>query len=302
MVLPKFFLRRLHKSVVILGLMSGTVFAQAVLDSKDANPILASAAGNVVITATDVLSELNRAPPANRKAIMSSPDAVQQLVSNLLVRRSLAEEAKRDDLAKDALVAAALAVASDRVLSDARLAKLDAQNTPSQAALDAYARNVYKADPAKFEQPAQTRASHILLSNNGSESLQKANEILAKLRAGASFEEIAKADSTDTGSAARGGDLGFFSAGQMVRPFEDALNKLVKPGDLSEPVETQFGYHIIRLDERREKGVKPYEAVSGQLHEEARQALLNESRVQKVVDLTKHFTFHRSAIHAFANP
>jgi len=76
----------------------------------------------------------------------------------------------------------------------------------------------------------------------------------------------------------------------------------VKPGELSEPVETQFGYHIIRLDERREKGVKPYEAVSEQLHEEARQALLNESRVQKVVDLTKNFTFHRSAIQAFTNP
>ncbi len=211
MILRVFFLSWLRSSVfcVFLGLMSCTAFAQPLEDNKETITIFATGSGNVVITATDVLSELNRAPPANRKAIMSSPDAVQQLVSNLLVRRSLAEEAKRDGLAKDALVAAALAVSSDRVLSDARLAKLDTQNTPSQAALDAYARNVYKADPAKFEQPAQTRASHILLANNGSESVQKANEILAKLRAGASFEEMAKANSTDTGSAARGGDLGF---------------------------------------------------------------------------------------------
>ncbi len=162
--------------------------------------------------------------------------------------------------------------------------------------MDAYARNVYQANVAKFEKPAQTRARHILLANSGPDSLQKAKDILAQLRAGASFEELAKSHSTDTGSAARGGDLGFFGPGKMVRPFEDAVNSLAKPGDLSEPIESQFGYHIIRLDERREKAIQPFAEVRAQLLGEARAAILNEARVQKVQTMNKDFVFDEQAI------
>jgi len=258
--------------------------------------VLARGPFGTSVSAADVLSELRRAPEAERRVLLSKPDTVQQIASNLLVRRVLAAEAQRDGLSTDPITAATLAVARDRVLSDARLAQLDAQNAPSEAALDAYARNVYQANAAKFEKPAQTRARHILLPNKGPESLKKAQELLAQLRSGASFEELAKANSTDAGSAARGGDLGFFGAGQMVRPFEDAVNALAKPGDLSEPVESQFGYHIIRLEERREKGMQSYEEVRGQLLVEARTAILNESRVQKVQSMNKDFVFDKEAI------
>ncbi|MEO8117737.1 MAG: peptidylprolyl isomerase [Rhodoferax sp.] len=280
--------------------------AQTAKPSAAAQPAVAAQASvlargpqGTTVTVNDVLSELLRAPEATRLAFMAKPESVQQLVNNLLVRRALAKEGERDGLTKDPLVAATAAIAQDRVLSDARLAKLDAQNTPAAAALDAYAQNFYKANADKFEKPAQTRARHILLDNKGPESLAKAKELLAKLRAGASFEELAKANSTDTGSATRGGDLGFFSAGQMVRPFDDAVNALAKPGDLSEPVESQFGYHIIRLEERREKGRQSFEEVKPQLLSEARTALLNDSRVQKVESLNKDFVFDSAAIETF---
>ena len=112
---------------------------------------------------------------------------------------------------------------------------------------------------------------------------------------------MAKAHSTDTGSASRGGDLGFFGPGKMVRPFEDAVNKLLTPGDLSEPVESQFGYHIIRLEERRSKGTQPFEEVKSKLMSEARNALLNEARITKVDSMNKEFQFERSAIESLAN-
>jgi peptidyl-prolyl cis-trans isomerase C len=265
-----------------------------------AAPIFARGPAGSAVSATDVLSELQRAPEASRQAILARPESLQQIANNLLVRRVLADEAQRDGLDKDPAVAASLAVARDRVLSDARLVRLDAQNAPSEAALDAYARNVYKVNSAKYEKPAQTRARHILLPNNGPDSLKKAKDLLAELRAGASFEELAKANSTDTGSAARGGDLGFFGAGQMVRPFEDAVNALSKPGDLSEPVESQFGYHIIRLEERQEKRRQTYEEVRSQLLTEARVAILNDSRVQKVASMNKDFVFDKSAIEALS--
>lgn len=267
-----------------------------------ASAILAREPGGTLVSVADVLSELRRAPVSERQTILSKPEMVQQIASNLLVRRVLAAEAERDGLGADPVVLATLAIARDRVLSDARLAQLDAQNTPNEATLEAYARNIYQANTAKFEKPAQTRARHILLANNGPESLRKANELLAQLRSGASFEELAKANSIDPGSAVRGGDLGFFGAGKMVQPFEEAVDKLGKAGDLSEPVVSEFGIHIIRLEERREKSVQTYDQLREQLRVDARMAILNESRVQKALALTKSFVFDLKVIEASGNP
>lgn len=263
-----------------------------------ASPVLAREPGGASVNVADVHSELRRAPAAEWQTILSKPEMMRQLVSNLLVRRVLASEAEREGLGTDPIVVATLAIARDRVLSDARLAQFDAQSIPNEAALDAIARNTYQAKAARFERPAQTRARHILLANNGAESLQKANQLLAQLRAGASFEDLAKANSTDQASAAQGGDLGFFGSGKMVQSFEDALSKLNKPGDLSDPVESPFGLHIIRLEERREKTLQPYAEVREQLLAEARTASLNQSRAQKAQSLTKDFVFENLALEA----
>lgn len=285
-------------SALALTLVFSSVMAQTSTTAAASPTILARGPEGVAISVNDVLSELQRAPEATRQSVLSRPDAVQNIANNLLLRRALAAEAERDHLGADPIVAATAAIARDRVLSDAYLVRFDAKYAPSEAALEAYARNAYLAGAAKFDKPAQTRARHILLPNNGPESLKKAQDLLAQLRAGASFEELAKANSTDTGSAAKGGDLGFFGAGQMVKPFEDAVNALVKPGDLSEPVESQFGYHIIRLEERREKRHQSYEEVRTQLLAEARAAIVNESRAQIVQNLSKNFVFEKDAIEA----
>lgn len=284
---------------VAIAQATSTSPASAAATATAGSPILARGLAGVVVSASDVLSEMRRAPQAEQKTFLANTDAVEKLVNNLLVRRQLAAEAIRDGLNKDPVTAATAAIALDRALSDARLAKLDAQNTPSDAALEAEARTIYKDNEANFIRPPQTRASHILLSSTAPDSLQKAKDLLAKLRAGASFEELAKANSTDAGSAVRGGDLGYFSAGSMVQPFEDALKALIKPGDLSEPVESQFGYHIIRLEDRRDKGLQPFEEVRDQIMAEGRTAILNESRVQKVKSINKDIVFDKAAIEAF---
>lgn len=107
---------------------------------------------------------------------------------------------------------------------------LDARIKATDAELEAY----YAQHPEL--DPKQTKA--------------KAEELLAQLRAGSDFAALAKANSVDTSNKERGGDLGWFGRGMMVKPFEDAAFAL-KPGELSGIVETQFGYHIIKLDERR---------------------------------------------------
>lgn len=260
--------------------------------------VLARGPAEVVITSADIEAEFARAPADVRAQVSKNSASLRQMVSNLMVRRALAQEALRDGLGKEAITVAAVQIAIDRVLSDARLQKLDAQNTPDEKAVEAYALSMYNANRAKFERPELYRARHILLANSGEDSKQKAQELLAQLRAGADFEALAKQHSTDPGSAAKGGDLGFFGPGRMVRPFEDAVRALQKPGELSEVVESQFGFHIIRLEERKEKGIAPFDEVKGSLAQEAYTALMNDSRIQKVESLNKVISIDDAAIEA----
>ncbi|HZY10085.1 MAG TPA: peptidylprolyl isomerase [Bacteroidota bacterium] len=101
-------------------------------------------------------------------------------------------------------------------------------------------------------------ASHILVSienNDSVAALKKAKEILAEVKQGKDFSELAGKYSNDPGSGARGGDLGWFGKGRMVKPFEDAVYK-AKPGQIIGPVKTQFGFHIIKVFGRDKREVK----------------------------------------------
>ena len=263
---------------------------------KNNNDILAKGPHGLNVTVADVLSEVNKMPPANRPEIFKNKGLIQQLANNLLIRRVLAKEAANEKLDQDEVLKAGLAVAKDRVMSDARLNQMDARNEPTPQAIEAYSRNTYTANIQKYEEAAQTRASHILIEKKDDKSAAQAQEILDKLKAGGKFEDLAKEFSKDPGSAARGGDLGFFGQGRMVKPFEDAVNALAKPGDLSGLVESQFGYHIIRLDERKPKTVKTFDEVKGTLNEESRTAILSSKRIQMVQGISAQMQFDKDAI------
>ena len=262
--------------------------------------VLARAPGGVQVTAADILSEVNKMNPAIRQDFFKAPENVQQVTNNLLVRRILAAEAQKEKLDNDLVVQAGLAVAKDRVLSDARLNQMDKANEPNEKAIEAYARNKYQANFEKFQVPAQSRASHILIEKKDDNSIKEAQELLAKIKGGAKFEDLAKEFSKDPGSAARGGDLGFFGEGRMVKPFEDAVKALGKPGDISDVVESQFGFHIIRLEERQAKTTRSFEEVKPQLMAESRSELLSQKRVLKVQDISKTMTFEKDAIEKMA--
>ena len=212
----------------------------------------------------------------------------------------LAAEAGRDGLENDPAVAAALRIAQDRVLSDAYLVKFAALNMPTTEAIDGYAHSKYQADSKRFEAPMQTRARHILVEGNTPEARAKAEKWLADLRGGADFAMLAQAYSEDPGSATKGGDLGFFPEGKMVAPFDAALKELKNPGELSGVVETQFGFHIIRLEARREAGLRPYSEVQEQLQREAVQQIVAQKRTAKIGSVVESIQMDNDAIAAFA--
>ena len=133
----------------------------------------------------------------------------------------------------------------------------------------------YESNISKYGEPEQRRASHILITvkrdagDAEKESARvRATRILAQLRKSpGSFAELAKKNSGDPGSASQGGDLGFFSRGMMVRPFEDAAFKL-KPNQISDPVESDFGFHIIKVTDIKAGKTKSLEAARPEIERE----------------------------------
>jgi peptidyl-prolyl cis-trans isomerase D len=116
----------------------------------------------------------------------------------------------------------------------------------------------YERNIVYYELPAQFKARHILVKPGEDTARLRAENILKELKAGADFSELAKKFSQDPGTAGMGGDLGWFAAGAMVRPFEEALFKL-KKGEISPVVETEYGFHIIRLDDLKEARTAGFE-------------------------------------------
>jgi len=148
----------------------------------------------------------------------------------------------------------------------------------SEQEIEAY----YRMDPYQFTEEAQVRARHILLkvaekadAGKKEKVREKAQEILDKINSGADFEALAEKFSEDTESAQKGGDLGFFAKGAMVRPFEKVAFSL-NPGEISGLVETKFGFHIIKTEEIRPAGVKPLAQVAAAIKKELKKEKARE--------------------------
>ena len=159
---------------------------------------------------------------------------------------------------------------------------------------DADLRKEYDAHPERFRQGEERRVSHILIQapkDAGEVALKAAREkiegLLVKVKASpADFAKLAKENSQDPGSAERGGDLGFFGRGAMVKPFEEAAFGLAKEGDVSGVVQSDFGFHIIKLAGVKAEQVRPFEDVRNELAAELKKAEAG----RKFAELAEGFT------------
>lgn len=143
------------------------------------------------------------------------------------------------------------------------------------------AKSFYDSNPDAFKQPGQVKASHILITVDPkadeaqkADALKKCEEIQKKVEKGDDFAALAK-ESSQCPSSASGGDLGFFGPGQMAKPFEDAAFAL-KPGEVSDIVETRFGYHIIKSTEKKPGTTLAFEDVKEKLMQFLKQKKLQE--------------------------
>ena len=190
----------------------------------------------------DVIGQLPNLPAKQR-----FPFVVEILIERHLIAQVAAQEGTADSEDYKRRLAAYQA----KALRDSYLAQKVAPSIT-----EAEIKAAYDAETAKVTQTERVRARHILVATE-----KEANDIEAKLQGGAKFEDLAKQYSLD-GSKDYGGDLGYFTAPEMVPAFSDAAFKL-KVGEISAPVKTDYGWHIIRMDDRKMGAAQPYDQVKG---------------------------------------
>jgi peptidyl-prolyl cis-trans isomerase C len=183
-----------------------------------------------------------------------TPEQKGQVLDELITIQLVSTQAAKDGLDKDPDVAANLDVVRMRILSDAESQKFMKGKEPTDAELHAeYDTAIASMDKTEYH------ARHILVPTK-----EKAEQLIKKIKGGAKFEDVAKAESTDN-SKTSGGDLGWFTLTRMVKPFGDAVKDLKKGDMTQEPVQTQFGWHIIKLEDTREVAPPPFDQVKAQV-------------------------------------
>jgi peptidyl-prolyl cis-trans isomerase C len=206
------------------------------------------------------------------------PDLEARVRDKVVMDEIFTQEAEKRGLTSGSEYKQKMEQARQTVLTQLLTQDFAKKNTVSDADV--------KADYEKFKaQSAGTeyRARHILV-----EKEDDAKALIAQIKGGASFEELAKKNSKDPGSGANGGDLDFAAPGSYVPEFSQAMVKLKKGEMTQEPVKSQFGYHIIRLDDTREAQFPPFDDVKGQLKQRMEQqrvgAFVEEIRAKAKTD------------------
>jgi peptidyl-prolyl cis-trans isomerase C len=234
--------------------------AQAAEQAVDPSTVLATVDGTE-ITLGHAIATRDSLPPQYQQL----PDdvlmkgIVDQLVDQTLLAQQVSKSPETDPLEVRLLLEnerrSALA---GRVIQERVGAPLE----------DAEVQAAYDAQLGSFQPQKEFKASHILV-----ETEQEAKDLRARIEAGEDFAELAKANSTDPGSGAQGGALGWFGAGQMVPEFDAAVATL-EPGAVSQPVQTQFGWHVVRLEETRDTAPPTLAEVRPELENALRQQKL----------------------------
>lgn len=252
-------------AVMVLAAMAlGAVLLVAPTAPRAAENVIAKV-GDTEITErdlafaqADLADQFAKVPEANRKAA---------ILSALIDIKVLAKQAEKAGIADNDNFKARMAFLRDRALHNAYF-----QEMAVKTITDAEVKARYDKEVAAMPPRQEVRARHILLKTK-----EEAEAVIAELNAGKDFAELAKEKSTGP-SAKGGGDLGYFSQGQMVPEFEKAVFALKKGEYTKEPVKTQFGWHVILKEDERVAPPPPFDAVK----DKVRQIVLQEKYVHLV--------------------
>ncbi len=240
------------------------------------------------------LNKIIESMPQNAKAQYEGKEGRKKLLDQLVVQKLLVQEAKKMGLDKNPDFLIRKEMDEDSLLIEQYYKHFLDSHKLDDKTLKKY----YQENADKFAPPEQFEAYHILITpekdqkvfntkksdaKNEKEAKKKIAMIQKLLKKGVSFEKVAK-EYSEGPSAPRGGYLGKFSLGRMIPEFENALKKM-KPGDISEPVKTRFGYHIIYLKDRKKGEPTPFEKLSEQEKNKIKQEYYRDLLNKKIEEL-----------------
>ena len=271
-----------YKTLLAAQGMNEAMFEQRLRDDLSRQTLLDGVARSAIVPAelTERLAALLQESRTVRERQFRPEDFVAKVAVGDDAVKAFYEANRAQFETKEAIDVQVLALTLDDVAR---------QVSVPPAELQSY----YEQNKSSFAEPEQRRASHILLTTGeGGSAKDKegarrlAQDLLARAKARPDdFAKLAQEYSKDPGSAAKGGDLGFFGRGMMVKPFEQAAFSL-KPGEISDVVETDFGLHVIRVTEVKGGAVAPFDQVKGKIESTFRQ----QQAQKKFAEAAEQFT------------
>ena len=267
-MLPSFFTRRAAAAFVALALA-----APAAAQEKAPDPVVADVNGEK-IHLSDLVSTYRALP--QRLQQVPFEQLFKPLVEHQIAIRLLAAEGRKAKLQESEAVQKRLRYIEGQYLYEAYVEKIVAERATEEKLKEAYAAFVkdYKGED-------EVRASHILVKTE-----QEAKDIIIQLEKGADFAKLAKEKSVDPSKDRNSGDLGFFSKEQMVKEFAAAAFAMKKGETVKAPVKTQFGWHVIRVTDRRAAAAPKFEEVKDQLRQKLAEGIAQEE-IAKLRDAAK---------------
>jgi peptidyl-prolyl cis-trans isomerase C len=257
-------------------LLSGATLAAEEKKPEAAPPAAAAAPPTPSFTIPDPVATVNGTPISKAafeqyaqqlrgKAKVDSPEASKALVDQLVLEELLVQEANKQKLADDPQIKQQMAMVQRNLLASTIVRNMLSANAPSEEAI----KKEYDTAVAALK-GKEYKAAHILV-----DSEDKAKEVIAELKKGGNFAELAKTKSSDS-SAANGGDLGWFTPSMMVPPFSQAVTKMEKGKYSEQPVQTPFGWHVILLEDSRDATPPSLDELKPQITQMLQSKLVND--------------------------
>ena len=249
-----------------LALFAAPAWAQAAKPAKPAaadDPIVARVNGTE-LHRSDVLEALHGLPPQVQQQPLDKlyPALLGRMVDTVLVSQA----GRKSKLQEDPEVKKRMALLQDQVIADAYVQRLLVKSVTDQKLHARYDQYI-KGAPSREE----VNARHILVATE-----DEAKAVIAELNKGADFAKLAQEKTTDPAGKTSGGDLGYFTKDEMVPEFADAAFKL-KPGEITEtPVHTQFGWHVIKVVDRRPAKPPTFDQMKQQLADEVSRSIVGD--------------------------
>lgn len=271
-------------ALLAVALAAATVVAAPTLPLPPNSPLVSD--GKVVVDSTDFEGNLLRIPENRRDEVRINYERVATIVDNMFVTRSFAERAKQLGLDRDPAVQKRIQQVQDGVLAELYVQKMEKEVVLTN--LEQRARELYKAEQPKYMTKEEVYIQHILVNLNGrtrETAMERARKAAAEAKAGEDFLAVATRWSDDTDKTRNGGDLGYSAPTAFVEPIRRVIATMKTKGEVAGPIESEFGFHIIKFVDRKPAEPIKFESIGKKLIESEQEKLKKQRTEQLVAEV-----------------